>query len=402
MANLTTTTITGDLTLTGTATGDFGGGGTSWDATVKTANFTAVSGEGYFINTSGGGFTATLPSSPSVGDEIAFVDWGASFSANNLLLNPGANKIESSTGSAQCGSSKDGFIIVYSGSTRGWVTKASRSPTPYFYPVDVEYLALAGGGGGGGQVGGGGGAGGFLTGTYSNLLGGQVLNVTIGGGGNGSPAGSGPSGQGGSTTISGNGLSTVTCVGGGGGGSYSGDRQGKSGGSGGGGGDRSQPGGSGTSGQGFAGGASSSSQWGGGGGGGAGAVGNVGNPTGSGTGGDGGIGKTSSITGTSTYYGGGGAGCTDSTSQAIGGLGGGGNGGVTPGGNPPSTAGGANTGGGSGGERAITGAKAGGSGVVFLKMLTSLYSGNYSGSPTITTTGSYTVLKFTGAGSYTC
>jgi len=38
---------------------------------------------------------------------------------------------------------------------------------------------------------------------------------------------------------------------------------------------------------------------------------------------------------------------------------------------------------------------------VILRMLTSYYSGVVTGSPTVTTDGSYTVVKFTSNGSYT-
>jgi hypothetical protein len=60
----------------------------------------------------------------------------------------------------------------------------------------------------------------------------------------------------------------------------------------------------------------------------------------------------------------------------------------------------ANTGGGGGGT-AGTPSGAGGSGVVILRMATSRYSGTTTGSPTVTTDGSDTVIKFTGDGSYT-
>ena len=49
-------------------------GSVNWQTSIKTANFTAASGEGYFCNTSGGAFTLTLPSSPSVGDIVALKD----------------------------------------------------------------------------------------------------------------------------------------------------------------------------------------------------------------------------------------------------------------------------------------------------------------------------------------
>jgi hypothetical protein len=43
----------------------------------------------------------------------------------------------------------------------------------------------------------------------------------------------------------------------------------------------------------------------------------------------------------------------------------------------------------------------GGSGVVVLRILTSNYSTTTTGSPTVTTDGSYTVIKFTASGTYT-
>jgi hypothetical protein len=43
----------------------------------------------------------------------------------------------------------------------------------------------------------------------------------------------------------------------------------------------------------------------------------------------------------------------------------------------------------------------GGSGIVILRMPTTKYSGTTTGSPTVTTDGSDTILQFTGSGSYT-
>jgi len=43
----------------------------------------------------------------------------------------------------------------------------------------------------------------------------------------------------------------------------------------------------------------------------------------------------------------------------------------------------------------------GGSGVVILRMPTASYSGTTTGSPTVTTDGSDTILTFTSSGSYT-
>ena len=50
----------------------FGRTGTvDWQTTIKTTPFTAVSGEGYFVNTTSGAITVTLPASPSAGDIVA-------------------------------------------------------------------------------------------------------------------------------------------------------------------------------------------------------------------------------------------------------------------------------------------------------------------------------------------
>jgi len=39
-------------------------GAVNWDTTAKTTNFTAVSGNGYFVNTTSGAITITLPATP--------------------------------------------------------------------------------------------------------------------------------------------------------------------------------------------------------------------------------------------------------------------------------------------------------------------------------------------------
>ena len=65
--------------------GSVSAGQVSWQA-VKTASFTAVAGEGYFIDTTSSVITATLPGSPSAGDTIAFKDYAANFGTNNLTI----------------------------------------------------------------------------------------------------------------------------------------------------------------------------------------------------------------------------------------------------------------------------------------------------------------------------
>ena len=252
----------------------------------------------------------------------------------------------------------------------------------------VGYRVLAGGGGGGAVAGGGGGAGGWLAGG-TPFVPGVTYTIVVGAGGAGhttpytNPI---QGGNGSDSTITSIGLDAI---GGGGGGGYN-SNNGSSGGSGGGGAQFTGSGGAGTSGQGYAGGNAVYGNLSGSGGGGAGGAGGAVN---------GGVGQADSITGTSIYYGGGGGGGGD-TGGGTGGLGGGGTGGAGGGGTGmDGTANLGGGGGGAGGSTATSGS--GGSGVVILNILTSNYSGVTTGSPVVTTNGSYTVLTYNSSGSYT-
>ena len=258
----------------------------------------------------------------------------------------------------------------------------------------ANYLIVAGGGGAG-NYGGGGGAGGLLSGS-ALLTGGTTYSFTVGGGGAGSSTTTRGSSGANSTGLG------FTAIGGGGGGSNASslpNAQGGDGGSGGGGSSQnysSAPPGAGTSGQGFSGGygsgTSGNANVGDGGGGGATAAGGAGNTN---VGGNGGAGAGSTITGSLTYYGGGGGGNVYSGTPGTGGIGGGGNG-VTS--TSTGNAGTVNTGGGGGGG--VPGGS-GGSGVVIISVPTVNYTGVTTGSPTVTTSGANTILKFTASGSYT-
>jgi hypothetical protein len=274
----------------------------------------------------------------------------------------------------------------------------------------VDYLVVAGGGGGGapsGGGGGGGGAGGFRYLTSQIILSGVTYAVTVGaGGGAGS---SGANGSAGSTSV----FNDTTSTGGGFGAGYTTGAAGNggSGGSGGGsagnnpttsGGAGNTPSTSPSQGNNGGGAGTIANGTGGGGGGGAGASGSTATTS---AGANGGNGTANSITGSSTTYAGGGGGGADlrsSSTVGTGGTGGGGNGG----GASSAVAGTANLGGGGGGGQtdgsgvSFSGA-AGGSGVVIMRILTSEYSGVTTGSPTVTTDGSYTVVKYTSSGSYT-
>mgnify|MGYP003655144286 FL=1 len=97
-------------------------GGTSWQA-VKTSTFTAVAGEGYFINTTGGAFEMDLPAG-SIGDEVAFIDYAGTFDTNALTIDQnGTEKIAGSTDPLTVSTERAGNTLVYVDSTQGWLLK---------------------------------------------------------------------------------------------------------------------------------------------------------------------------------------------------------------------------------------------------------------------------------------
>jgi hypothetical protein len=98
-------------------------GGTSWQAVKTSATFTAVAGEGYFINTTSNAIEMDLPAG-NIGDEISFIDYAGTFDTNNLTIDPnGTEKIAGSTASLTVGTERAGNTLVYVDSTQGWLLK---------------------------------------------------------------------------------------------------------------------------------------------------------------------------------------------------------------------------------------------------------------------------------------
>ena len=82
-----TITIPAGATITnnGTAAGFGATGAASWDTTVKTTGFTAVSGVGYFVNTTAGAYQLITSRSPA-GDVVAVTDYAETFDTNAVTL----------------------------------------------------------------------------------------------------------------------------------------------------------------------------------------------------------------------------------------------------------------------------------------------------------------------------
>ena len=97
-------------------------GGTSWQA-VKTSTFTAVAGEGYFVNTTSGVITMNLPAG-TLGDEISFVDYAGTFDSNTFTIAAnGSEKINGSTADLTVSVERAANTLVYTDGTQGWLLK---------------------------------------------------------------------------------------------------------------------------------------------------------------------------------------------------------------------------------------------------------------------------------------
>ena len=102
--------------------------GTNWfeiqtqgsDWLTKTGTYTAFAGDKIFANTTGGAFTITLPASPTIGDEVRFVDLANHFDTNNLTVGRNSEKIDGATSDLTVATEGAAFALVYSGSTYGW------------------------------------------------------------------------------------------------------------------------------------------------------------------------------------------------------------------------------------------------------------------------------------------
>jgi hypothetical protein len=338
---------------------------------------------------------------------------GSAITSYTVIVSPGGATFSAASSPVTCTGLSPNIQYTFSIYATNVVGNSTTNSSQTIYTgYDITYLVVAAGGGGGGDFGGGGGAGGYRTGNLAVAIS-TLYSASIGAGGAGGTSGS--NGVAGANSS----FSTITSAGGGYGGGAR--NAGGTGGSGGGGGapvpvstppilggagntPSTSPSQGNTGGNGIIGtGGIPTNDFPPGGGGGAGAVG--GNGSGS-TGGSGGVGSSSSITGSSvTYAGGGGAGGYNgaASTPTLAGAGGSGGGGAGNGGSGGTgTNGTVNTGGGAGGGSGGVGAGGvGGSGIVILSVPTVFYSGTYTGSPTITTSGSNTILKFTGNGTYT-
>ena len=91
----------------------------TWE--TKTSPFNVASSRGYFVDTSGGAVTATLPASPTAGDTVRFIDLSATFDTNNLTVARNGKKVQGDASDMTVATERAGFALVFSGDTQGWL-----------------------------------------------------------------------------------------------------------------------------------------------------------------------------------------------------------------------------------------------------------------------------------------
>ena len=216
----------------GTATNFGATGSASWNTTVKTGDFTAGAGEGYFVDTTSQAIDVTLPAG-TAGAVVAIKDYAGTFDTNAVTLAPnGSDKIGGdNTTDATLTTEGIAVTLVFVDSTQGWLVTdsglQSEAPTAQFITATggtittvctnfkvhtftapgtftvcstgnpagsntIDYMVVAGGGGAGGSGavsgGGGYGSGGAGAGGYRESAGTSSGSYTV------SPLGSGVAG----------------------------------------------------------------------------------------------------------------------------------------------------------------------------------------------------------------
>jgi hypothetical protein len=98
------------------------GGGNPWQTFTSdgSTGLNIAANDRYFVNTSGGAATITLPASPLVGDQISLLDLASTFDTNNCTLARNGNKIMGLTENLVLNVEDEAITLVYTGATFGW------------------------------------------------------------------------------------------------------------------------------------------------------------------------------------------------------------------------------------------------------------------------------------------
>ncbi len=77
------------------------------------------------MNTTGGAITLTLPASPTIGDEISFIDYAGTFDTNNLTVARNGKNINGSAADLTVATERAANTLVFTDNTQGWLLKSN-------------------------------------------------------------------------------------------------------------------------------------------------------------------------------------------------------------------------------------------------------------------------------------
>ena len=95
-------------------------GGTDWQP-VKSADYTAVAGQGVFVNSTSGAKNVTLPNSPTLGDEVRIIDAYGTAATNNITVLRNSSKIMGADSNFIIDINRSALGFVYVDANQGWV-----------------------------------------------------------------------------------------------------------------------------------------------------------------------------------------------------------------------------------------------------------------------------------------
>ena len=98
-----------------------GGLGEAW--IEKSGNYTASDGDNIFVDTSGTAVTITLPSSPSIGNQVKIIDSHGTAATNNITVGRNSQKIQGATSDLTISTNRAAIALVFYDSDNGWLLK---------------------------------------------------------------------------------------------------------------------------------------------------------------------------------------------------------------------------------------------------------------------------------------
>jgi hypothetical protein len=91
---------------------------TTW--AIKTTNYTAVTNDALFVDTTSGVVTITLPATPSIGNVVYIVDVASKFATNKCTVARNGEKIMGLSENMDIQTNNAAVQLRYSNTTYGW------------------------------------------------------------------------------------------------------------------------------------------------------------------------------------------------------------------------------------------------------------------------------------------